>query len=69
MKNKAMALKHRKARAEATKASRKKAVDISAMEYHFGDWSAPINGTDCYFKQSFYDKQAERQKLADSFCF
>lgn len=68
MKNKVMAMKHRKARLEKTKACRKKAVDISAMEYRFGDWSAPVNGTSLYFKQEFYDKQTERETLAESFC-
>lgn len=67
-KNSAMAVKNSKARKERSLASRRKAYDISAMEYHFGDWTPIADSVKqgLLFSESFYDKQQERYNLSDA---
>ena len=48
VKNKALAAKTAKARKLSMQASRAKALDVSAMELRYGDWSVPVDGMDLF---------------------
>lgn len=60
-KNSAMAIKHAKARKMSAQLSNQQKTDASAMEYHFGDWAAPVNGVSLFFTPT---QRSLKQRMA-----